>query len=201
MNNLAKPLLLLGALVLTACSLGGKAVPLTIIEPRIDRIVVDGVRAVDWSVEVPRPVTDQTRDSDRLIVRRDGGRLQIYPGVTWLDRLPDMVQTLLVQSLTDSGQFAGVGREGLGARYVLATELRRFELVDEGGDLRVELVITARLIDQRSRISLGTDTFRAAQPVASSDLTATVSAFEAALSELMAELLAWTLDSGQGEQE
>jgi ABC-type uncharacterized transport system auxiliary subunit len=197
---LSKTLLILSMLTLSACSLGGKAVPRTVIEPQLAPIEASSLAAVDWSLEVPRPVTDQTRDSDHLIVRRDGGRLQIYPGVTWLDRLPDMVQTLTVQALSDSGRFAAVGRDGLRARYALATELRRFELVDAGGERAVELVIAARLIDQRERTRVATRTLRARQPVASTDLDATVSAFEAALTALMSDLLAWTLDTGQDQQ-
>jgi len=192
---------MLSLLALSACSLGGKAVPRTVIEPQLAPIESAGLAAVDWSLEVPRPVTDQTRDSDHLIVRRDGGRLQIYPGVTWLDRLPDMVQTLTVQALSDSGRFAAVGRDGLRAPYALIMEIRRFELVDADGERVVELVIAARLIDQRERTRVTTRTLQSRQPVASSDLTATISAFETALSELLAELLAWTLDAGEGGQD
>jgi len=113
MKTLTRTLLILTALILSACSLGGKTVPLTIIEPQLDPIETAGLRAVDWAIEVPRPITDQTRDSDRLIVRRDGGRLQVYPGVSWVDSLPDMVQTLLVQAFTDSATVAAAARSGI----------------------------------------------------------------------------------------
>lgn len=196
MTKLFRLLLILSALATTACTLGGKAQPLTLIDPRVGPVETAGLTAVDWSVEIPRPLTDQTRDSDRLIVRRDSARLQVYPGVSWLDSLPDMAQTLMVQALTDSDLFAGVGREGLSARYALATELRRFELVDEGGDLRVELVITANLIGKRQRASAGFRTFRISEPVASSGLGPTVTAFEAALAQWLAELVPWILETG-----
>ncbi|MEE4329597.1 MAG: hypothetical protein V2J10_01935, partial [Wenzhouxiangella sp.] len=68
MKMLIGTFLILSALILSACSLGGKTVPLTIIEPQLDPIETAGLMPVDWAIEVPRPVTDQTRDSDRLIV-------------------------------------------------------------------------------------------------------------------------------------
>ncbi|MEN1728166.1 MAG: ABC-type transport auxiliary lipoprotein family protein [Pseudomonadota bacterium] len=193
----ARMLVFASVLVLSACSLGGKTVPLAVIEPQVGPLNLAGLEAVAWSVEVPRPVTDQTRDSDRVIVRRGGSRLQVYPGVSWLDGLPEMVQTLLVQALSDSARVAGVGRSGLRARFALAAELRRFELVDDGEGLRVELVVTASLIDQRASLSVGSRTFRVTQTVSSNDIDDTVTAFEGGLNTLLSELIPWMLASGE----
>ena len=197
MKTLSFPLLVLGALALSACSLGGKAVPLTVIEPQLDPIVIEGLAPVDWSIEVPRPITDQTRDSDRLIVRRSGGRLQFYPGVSWVDSLPDMVRTLLVQSFIDSTTVAGAARSGIRARFALATELRRFELVDDGNGRRVELVITARLIDREGGATAAVQTFRSTARPDSTALPGTIEAFEAALTEFAGGLIEWSAEAGK----
>ena len=196
MKTLTRTLLILTALILSACSLGGKTVPLTIIEPQLDPIETAGLRAVDWAIEVPRPITDQTRDSDRLIVRRDGGRLQVYPGVSWVDSLPDMVQTLLVQAFTDSDTVTSAARSGIRARFALATELRRFELVDDGPDPQVELVITARLIDRERSSTVAVQTFRSTARPDSTTLPSVIDAFETALTELTGELIEWSVEAG-----
>jgi cholesterol transport system auxiliary component len=197
MNTLSFPLLVLSALALSACSLGGKAVPLTVIEPQIEPIVIEGLAPVDWSIEVARPITDQTRDSDRLIVRRSGGRLQFYPGVSWVDSLPDMVQTLLVQAFTDSDTVTGAARAGIRARFALATELRRFELVDDGDGRLVELVITARLIDREGEATAAVQTFRSTARPDSTTLPSMIDAFEAALAELTRKLIEWSVEAGE----
>ena len=196
MKTLTRTLLILTALILSACSLGGKTVPLTIIEPQLDPIESAGLTPVDWAIEVPRPITDQTRDSDRLIVRRDGGRLQVYPGVSWVDSLPDMVQTLLVQAFTDSDTVTSAARSGIRARFALATELRRFELVDDDDNPYVELVITARLIDREDADGSMTRSFSATAAPDSTALPSVIDAFEDALTELMSELIAWTVLEG-----
>ena len=188
--------LFLMALLLTACTFGGKAVPLSVIEPQLDPVNVDGLMAVDWSIEVPRPITDQMRDSDRVIVRRDSTRLQVYPGISWLDSAPEMFQTLLVQAFADSEKFAGVGRTGLRARYALVTELRRFELVDDNEGLRVELTVSSNLIHQRSIKSIAARTFQASISVNGSGLQSTITAFETALSDVLNDLTQWTLQAG-----
>jgi len=197
MKTFSFPLLVLGALALSACSLGGKAVPLTVIEPQLEPIVIEGLAPVDWSIEVPRPITDQTRDSDRLIVRRSGGRLQFYPGVSWVDSLPDMVRTLLVQSFIDSTSVAGAARSGIRARFALATELRRFELVDDGNGRRVELVITSRLIDREGGSTAAVQTFRSVARLDSTTLPSMIDAFEVALTEFAGGLIEWSAEAGK----
>jgi len=197
MKTFSFPLLVLGALALSACSLGGKAVPLTVIEPQLEPIVIEGLAPVDWSIEVPRPITDQTRDSDRLIVRRSGGRLQFYPGVSWVDSLPDMVRTLLVQSFIDSTSVAGAARSGIRARFALATELRRFELVDDGNGRRVELVITSRLIDREGGSTAAVQTFRSVARPDSTTLPSMIDAFEVALTEFAGGLIEWSAEAGK----
>ncbi len=154
-------------LILSACTLGGKAVPLSVIEPQLGPVDAAGLAAVGWSVQVPRPITDQTRDSDRLMVRRDGARLQVYPGVV-ADSVPEMLQTLLVRALIDGEKFAGV--EVRGPARPRAGGGLRFELVDDVDGQRVELVVSANLIHQRSVQSVGSRTFRtsvASKPPAS----------------------------------
>jgi len=154
----------------------------------------------DWPrVEEPllvqRPIADQTRGSTRIVVRLDGSRLAFYPGVAWLDVLPEMLQAELIRAFTDSNRVPAVTRPGTArGQYALATEVRRFDVVEAAHRaLTVELEMQATLLEVRSGTPLATRTLRSSAPVEGRDFDALAVAFEAALGELQRELIGWTL--------
>ncbi len=154
---------------------------------------------VDWSLLVQRPFADQMRNSDRILVRVSRSRLQPWPESAWLDSMPDMVHSLLIQSLEDSGRFAGVGRAGgMRSQFGLVSEIRRFEIVDEGrGGLSVALALQANLIHQASGRVMATQSFEHDEAVSGTSLDEIIYAFEQAMGDLFGELAGWLLASGQ----
>lgn len=186
--------------VLTSgCALMRPPSPISILAPHVEMRTNPDWPEVDWSLQIQRPVADQMRDSDRLLVRRAPSRLQFYSGAAWLDQVPEMLQSIMIRSFADSSRFDGVGRAGgFRTRYVLATEVRHFEAVDDGGpDLRVELVVQANLIHQRAARSVATQTFRREAASSGKSLDPLVETFEAALAGLMSDLAGWTLEQGE----
>ncbi len=194
---------LLGALpfllVLGACGLTGQVSPVSIIAPELELQTDERWNAVDWALQVRRPVADQMRDSERILIRTGASRLQPYPASSWLDNVPDMLQSLTIQALEDSGRFVGVGRAGsLRSRFALATELRRFEGVDDGrADLAVDLVIQANLVDQRSGRVAASRTFTVRERAGGKELDDLVIAFERVMQEYFFQLTGWVLDEGE----
>lgn len=186
-------------LLLAGCSLTRPLDPVSVLAPELTLASDPAWPAVDWSVQVRRPVTDRMRDSERLFVRVGGSRLQAYPGAIWLDQAPDLLQALTIQALEDAGRFQGVGRAGgLRSRFALDTEIRRFDAVDSGGpDLEVELVVRVRLIAQRSGQAVAAQTFEVRERSSGTQLDPLVGAFERALAAYFAELLPWVLEQGQ----
>ena len=187
------------ALALSACALGRPAAPVSILAPEIEGQFGQELDAVDWGIQVRRPVTDRMRDSERVLVRAAPSRLQPYPGAAWLDNAPDVVQMLTIQALEDSNRFQGVGRTGgLQTRLVLDTELRRFEGVDDGSpDLSAELVVHANLVYQRTGQVVASNTFRFTERASGKELDPLVRAFERALQAYFASLLPWVITEGQ----
>jgi cholesterol transport system auxiliary component len=157
---------------------------------------------VDWSLLVQRPIADQTRGSVRIVVRSDNARLSYYPGIAWLDELPEMLQTELLRAFTDSGRIPAVARPGVArARFALATEIRRFDAVQDGvendaGRLAVELELQAALLEVRTGELLASRVFRQRVPAAGRDADTLTAAFESALGLLTSELIGWTLEAG-----
>jgi len=189
--------LLMVALGLPGCALTGNPSAIDILAPSPAAVDASGLEAVDWSVQIQRPVADQMRDSDRVLVRRTASRLQVYPGSAWLDSAPEMLQSLIIQAFADSQRFSGVGRSGgIRTRYGLSTELRNFEAVDQGDGLRVDISLLANLVHQRTGRSLAGQTFSKSAEVSGPGVDALVGAFEQALSNLLPELLAWVLEAG-----
>jgi len=189
--------LILGSVMLNGCSIGGKPVVLTVIEPQLASTEMVEGQAVDWALEVKRPLADQMRDSDRVVVRRVNSQLQLYPGLVWIDAAPDLYQSLLIESLRESQKFTGVGRSGnLRAPFSLVTELRRFDVVDDGQGERVEIIIAAMIIDQRTGKARGHHTFRHQAAIAGRGATGVVQAFEESLEESIASTIEWLIDIG-----
>lgn len=184
---------------LSGCGLMRPLDPVSVLAPEVELRSDPAWPEVDWAVQVRRPVTDRMRDSERLFVRVGGSRLQAYPGAVWLDQAPDLLQTLTIQALEDSGRFQGVGRAGaLRSRFALDTEIRRFDAVDTGAaDLHVELVVSVRLIAQRSGQALAARTIEVSEQSTGTQLDPLVGAFERALAAYFAELLPWILEQGQ----
>ena len=190
---------LAGAVVaLSACMLGGQPAPVTIMAPNVKMPADFDAEPVEWSLQIQRPVADQMRDSDRVLVRRTPSRLQVYPGAAWLDSVPEMLQSLMIRALTDAERFEGIGRSGgLRARYRLVTEVRHFEAVDDGSaNLSVDLVIQASLVHQRSSRQVASHTFRHSARSRGTEIGPLIEAWEGALNEFLADLTLWILEQG-----
>lgn len=195
-NELSRAIaILLACLALAACAIGRAPTPITLIAPQ--PVVADdpGWPATEIVLQVQRPLADRTRDSDRVLVRGDGSRMQVYPASAWIDNAPDLLQTLLIQALVDSGRLAGVTRSaGLREQYQLRSELRRFEAVEaDGRQMRVEIEIHASLVEARSARIVASRSFHQENAVDGTALDPLVIAFEGALGGLLSDMLGWTL--------
>lgn len=197
---IVRSLALAAAAVLVAgCMLARSADPRVVIAPQIDMPVAADWPEVEWALRVQRPRTDRMRDSDRIMVRVGDSQLQPYPGAAWLEDLPDMVQSLMIEAFEDSGRFAAIGRSGaIRSPLSLATDIRRFEAVDTGdGRLGVALSVQARLIHQASGRVQASRKFTRRLEVQGDGIEGLVPAFENAMSGLFAELTGWLLEQGE----
>ncbi len=192
-------MVVLGTFVLTGCMLARQNQSTSIVAPSVEVPDTSTLEPVDWAIQIQRPIADQMRDSDRVLVRRTPSRLQVYGGAAWLDNVPEMLQSMTIKAFGDTEKFGGVGRAGgMRTRYNLAMEIRRFEAVDDDRpDLRVELVIQASLIHQRTSSAVASRTFRHDAVSSGKSLDPLIEAFERALNELMTELVGWVLEEGE----
>ncbi len=139
---------------------------------------------------VPEPTADRAFDTDRIVVRPSATEIAYFSGAQWTDRLPRLVQSRLVGSLEASGRFRAAGRpgQGLAIDRQIVTEIRAFDY--EASAARVAIVLSVKLMDDRSGRVLATRVFRAEEPSADS-AKAAVAAFDRAQRRLFAEIVAW----------
>lgn len=178
------------ALVLTGCMLGGEATTYRLIEPAAPELEFGG--ASQATLAIVRPRTDRTRDTSRIIVRRERTLLP-WSGASWIDRLPDLVQDMLVDSL--DGRLATVGRAGeLDADYRLELEVHRFELARSGDRLVAEVDLSARLRDASGRILDSTRVADGDELSEGESLEAAVAALERAFADVARALGDWLVE-------
>lgn len=190
MNNLKITIALSLACMylLSACVLGGGETRYRLIAPQPEPPAPAESAPQQTTLAVARPLTDRTRDSSRILVRRDRTILP-WQGAAWIDRSPDLLQSLLVEFL--DGRVATAGRYGdLPASFRLDLVLRRFEFVEGAGGLQAEILLVARLFDAAGGLEDVT-TISQREDVGGRSLDEAVGAMESAMGATFAELGEW----------
>lgn len=159
--------------------------------------------AVDWQLVLETPVADAGVNTQRLALTRAPHQIEYYARANWTDRAPTMFQTMMIESFENSGRIVSVGRESLGLRadFVLKSELREFQAEYRGeGPPVVRVGLALKLVQMPQRaIVASTDIVRTEQAAADT-LEAVVQAFDRASGEVLKELVAWVLNSGERAQ-
>jgi cholesterol transport system auxiliary component len=146
-------------------------------------------RAGRGQLAVLRPEATQPADSDRIVVRFDPQSVAYLTGAQWADKLPSLVQSRLIESFQNAHLLREVGRPGILADVSLQTSIRRFELDAARSEAVVE--ISAQILNQSGRIIAG-HLFSNTVPVPSQDPAAVAAALDAALTEVMRDIVIWT---------
>lgn len=199
-RSLATAVVLASTLTLGGCILTRQTNPLQVYAPVVDVQPRADWPVVDWQLMVIRPNADQMHDSQRILVRPEPARLQVYAGANWSDSLPDMLHSILLRAFEDSGRMEAVSRQstGMRARYALTLDIRNFEAVYGNGALpEADIQIHAKLIHAPSTRVVAGRTFRHRQASTGTDTASVVDAFTLAMGEFVNEVVGWTLEEGE----
>lgn len=175
-----------GSLLLAGC--GGGSAPTTydLSAPRdFGRIGGGGGVLI-----VAQPTAVQALDSDRLIVKDSSGALSFLGGAQWADRVPNLVQTRLIQTFENGSRIAAVGRPGerIVPHFQLNTDIRAFNIDAASGQAVVE--ITAKLIGDRTGKVQRAKLFSARVP-AGAEGAGAAQALDQALSQVLIQIARW----------
>ena len=158
---------------------------------------------VTWQLLVETPAAPAGLDNTRIALLRDPIQVQYYAKSNWIDRVPLMVQTLLVESFEASGKIVSVGGNPANLRpdFVLSTQIRDFQAdYYSGSGPSARVGIVARLVTMRQRAILGAKRFDATAPAKADQMPAIVEAFNNALGQVLDGIVGWTLTEGQASR-
>ena len=189
----------LGAAALPGCtainSLNEAALPRDTFALQPVSISAQGRRSTR-TLLVLEPTAPAAIATDRILIRENPLSVTYLPDTRWADTLPQMLQTILIQSLAGSGRVGFVGAQGAGPvpDTVLLTRIDAFG-VDQRPDgsfgARIALELTV-LRDQDQRV-LGTRRFDQTALVANDRADTVVRAFQALLDALLPQAVDWVL--------
>jgi len=189
-------------LVLGACSslLNVQRTPFTIYSPQYTAERSAGA-PVDWQLVVETPLASDTLATARILVMPSPGVIEVFPGARWSDPAPSLLRDLAVRGFEASGRIVGVGSavSGLRADYSLAIDLHAFQIEIVDGAPRAAVRFQARLLDYTSNRVLAARSFSAEEAASSADAGGAFAAFQQALNRSVAELVDWTLASGEAD--
>jgi len=152
---------------------------------------------VSWALGVDRPDAANDVDTDRIAISRSANTQDYYANASWPDKLPSVVQDLLVQAFEKSGRIDQVATDAAGVHtdYILQTDIRTFEAhyaLPDGPPTGV-VAIEARLISRNDH-SIVARTLVEEQALATQNsVDAAVDAFDRALGNATTRLVNWTL--------
>ncbi|MGH6945190.1 MAG: ABC-type transport auxiliary lipoprotein family protein [Geminicoccaceae bacterium] len=154
------------------------------------------------SVEVPSATAGL--NTARIALRPAPTTLEYYGGASWIDVLPIMVQTLLIESFDNAGGIDVLGREMVGVRadYALLTHIREFqaEYRSSAAAPTVHVRLQARLIRLPRRTSLAATSAEASVPAENTSLQAIVRAFDEAFGKVQKRIVEWTAQQIAAQQ-
>ena len=152
----------------------------------------------DWVLLVAEPNAEGALDTSRIAILAEG-RVDRLADVTWSDRTTVMLQFLIVQAFQASGRLRAVGtdRDDLPGRYLLQSALNAFQLEPEGSGYAAQVSMHARLVALPTRQVAGARDFRQRVTAAAGSNAAAVAAFDTAVAQILADLVAWTLRTGR----
>jgi cholesterol transport system auxiliary component len=194
--RMLKRLLAVGTVaLLSGCAgLPGFSVPddtFTLSEPPVLESLPSAPRR---QVLVTQPIALDILDSNQIVIRTGPSAVQYLAASQWNDVLPRIVQSQLIKAFENTNAIGGVGREGEGLAidYQLITTIRNFEVVAYGSPLaRVEFSV--KLLNDRNGVVMAQRVFTATAPVPAGGNEAYVYALDAALDQVIAEIVPWAM--------
>ena len=153
--------------------------------------------AVHRRLVVDTPTASESLDTDRIALTRNRTRFDYYADSLWTDRVPLLLQGLLVETFENDRTVAEVGRNAhdLTPDYVLQTEIRDFQASYAApGDDRPAVVVTLALslVRMPDRRMVGQTVITEASPASHNSLDSVVEAFDVAVGKILARSVAWT---------
>ena len=144
-------------------------------------------RAHGAAIAVQEPSASAIIDTNRFVIRGEGGEVAYLADAQWSDTVPRLVQARLIDRLTSRG--VNAVRPGEGAGFRLSTELRRFE-IDSGSETAL-VEIVARVTKEKDGARVSEKVILGEAPAPHTLGPEAARAYEAALDAAADRLASW----------
>ena len=152
---------------------------------------------VAWRLSVGIPDATASLNTTRIALSRSATTMDYYANAAWDDRLPLLLQKLLLETFDSSGRIVSVGRDtaGLETDYLLQAEVRNFEAHYDTPDGAPKIMVSlqAKLARMPQREIVGTLNATQEAQASANNLDSIVLAFDQATAPAVAQIAAWTL--------
>ncbi|PUB15636.1 ABC-type transport auxiliary lipoprotein family protein [Yoonia sediminilitoris] len=190
-------LVILGLASLPGCaaiqSLNEAATPRDTYELQPVRRAMAGRRSAG-TLLVLDPTAPAAIASDRILIRKSPLSVTYLPDVRWSAAVPDMLQSVLIQSLAASGRIGFVGAQGAGPvpDTVLLSRIDQFGVdVTGDGQFRVQVAVELTMLRDRDQRVLGTRQFAGDLLIGSDQPEPITRGFQQLLDSLLPDVVAW----------
>jgi cholesterol transport system auxiliary component len=140
------------------------------------------------AIAVQEPGASAIIDTNRFVIRGEGGELAFLADAQWSDTVPKLVQSRLIDLLMARGVNAVRPGDG-SAAYRLSTELRRFE-IDSGRETAI-VEFVARVTNEKDAGRVSEKVFLGEAPAPHTLGPEAARAYEAALDAAVDRLASW----------
>jgi cholesterol transport system auxiliary component len=186
------------ALALSGCAALSRPTPpqLYVLRPQLAAPAM-AAPPVRWRLTVATPDAVASLDTPRIALTRSSTTMDYFANAAWTDRVPLLVQRMLLQAFDSSGRIVSVDRDtaGLETDYLLETEIRDFQARYDSpsGAPAIMIGIQVKLVRMPDRIIAG-GIYANEQAMASgNNLDSIVQAFNQASGAAVSRIVGWTL--------
>lgn len=197
--TLSRRVFLMGTLALPGCtaiaSLNNAATPLDTYALQPASGTAQRSRS-SRSLLVLEPTAPAAIATDRLLIKPQPLSVTYLPGARWADTVPQMMQSVLIRSLADSGGLGFVGVQGAGPvpDTVLLTRIDAFEVnVLANGTYEVSVSLDLTVLRDRDQRVLGTRRVAQSRPIGSDRADIISQGFQHLLDDVLPQTVAWVV--------
>jgi phospholipid/cholesterol/gamma-HCH transport system substrate-binding protein len=140
---------------------------------------------------VAEPTAVIMLDTQRILVRGNGGEAPSFDNAQWSDSVPKLFQERIIQSFENASFLRTVARpmEGIAADYRLLIDIRNFQIVISAAPV-ADVEFSAKLLGDNGRI-IDARIFHATAPTNAKNAPEAAAALDEAFGKVAGELVIW----------
>jgi len=154
---------------------------------------------VTWRLSVGPPDAAASLDTARIALSRSATTMDYFANAAWNDRVPLILQRLLIQTFDASNRIVAVDRDTAGTEndYLLQTEIRDFEARYETAEGAPQIIVSiqAKLARMPQREIVRSLNVTQQAQASANNLDGIVAAFNSAAGAAIAQIATWTLNA------